>query len=142
MAELKANSFISRIVWGLGVGAALAVGACGDEMPTPAPGSTDQPSPTGENDDENSGDPCGGIAGFLCPAGKYCDFEANCGLGDNFGKCRTIPTSCEQECTTKVCGCDGVTYCNACLASFAGVDETLDLTTCEGIPPTPPPTRN
>ena len=142
MKELEAKSLFSRIVFGLGIGCvALSIHACsGDDMPAPAPGNTNQPS--GENDDENTGDPCGGIAGFTCPSGKFCDFEeGTCGVGDMFGKCRTIPASCEQDCTTKVCGCDGLKYCNACLAHFAGVDETLDTTTCEGIPP-PPPTNN
>ena len=109
MRELAGTSFFWGIIWRLGLGcAALAVGACGDEMPAPAPDSTHQPTPTGQSDDGNS-DPCGGIVGFACPAGKFCDFEGNCGLGDMFGKCRPMPRSCEEECTTKVCGCDGAT---------------------------------
>ena len=147
MKELEAKSFVARMVWGLGIGCvALASGACGsDPMPTPTGGNGDQLP----NDDENGGEICGGIVGFLCPEGKYCDFESNlessCGRGDMLGKCRRMPTSCEEECSTKVCGCDGMNYCSACLAHFAGVDDTLDLTTCvtpPTTPPPPPPTHN
>jgi hypothetical protein len=142
--KLEANSLVRRIVWGLGIGcAALATGACSDPMPVG--GSGDQLPGGGDNGDENSGEQCGGIVGVPCPSGKYCDFESSCGYADMTGKCRTMPTSCEEECTTKVCGCDGLTYCNACLAHFAGVDDTSDLTSC-GTPPTtpppPPPTNN
>ncbi|MEZ4229176.1 MAG: hypothetical protein R3B89_08435 [Polyangiaceae bacterium] len=69
--------------------------------------------------------PCGvGLA--ACPSGSYCDFTDDaCGgmaaNGATHGICRTAPTSCDGSCTT-VCGCDGLEYCNACVAERAGVD--------------------
>jgi hypothetical protein len=80
----------------------------------------------------DSDETCGGIVGQSCPLGKYCDYEAgSCGKGDVLGKCVAIPSACTQECA-KVCGCDGMSYCNACMAHLAGVDDSAE--TCEGAP--------
>lgn len=64
---------------------------------------------------------CGGKRGLRCPAGEFCDFDAgSCGASDQPGRCRAIPTLCTRE-FAPVCGCDDVTYGNACSASAAGV---------------------
>lgn len=57
-----------------------------------------------------------------CAGGSFCDFalEAECGDADERGTCKPIPGVCTQD-FTPVCGCDGMTYANACAASSASV---------------------
>jgi hypothetical protein len=64
---------------------------------------------------------CGGLAGFVCPKGFYCDFppEAMCGYADGSGTCQPVPQGCPQD-ETGACGCDGKTYPNSCYANAAG----------------------
>lgn len=69
-------------------------------------------------------EPCGGRGGKTCGEGQFCSFppEASCGRSDASGTCVTIPV--DQACDASympVCGCDGVTYGNACDALSQGV---------------------
>jgi len=109
-----------RTVLTLALGCAALIGvACGDDLPPP-----DGTTPIA----------CGGITGAPCPNGMFCDFAGGrCGQGDTLGRCQTKPTACEEECV-QVCGCNARSYCNACLAHMAGVDEA-DLS-CDDPPPT------
>ncbi len=65
---------------------------------------------------------CGGLLGKTCDKGSYCDFPAatNCGSGDQQGNCLATPTGCTTV-VVEVCGCDGMTYSNACEANLAGI---------------------
>ena len=96
----------------------------------------------GEGEGEGEVDPgpaaCGGIAGLACPAPdeQFCAYEAgDCGLADALGDCRPRPEFCAQDCP-RVCGCDGVEYCNECGAAANGVS-ILNRGGCGELPEPP-----
>lgn len=66
-------------------------------------------------------DTCGSSAD--CGSDAYCDLPgASCG---GTGVCAPRPEGCPEDCPG-VCGCDGRTYCNDCMAAAAGVDVSDD----------------
>ncbi len=67
------------------------------------------------------GQVCGGILGIPCGEGTYCQHPTGtCNIADNTGICEMIPAICPLF-FSPVCGCDGETYGNACLAAQAEV---------------------
>jgi hypothetical protein len=79
------------------------------------------------------GDSCGGhvpAGSPTCGDGLFCQHQpgALCGAADAPGECVSIPASCPSG-GDQVCGCNGVTYANACNAALAQVG-ILDTGRC------------
>lgn len=67
------------------------------------------------------GKACGARTQVSCNDGQYCNWKASdiCGAADAAGVCAYRPDVCYQI-VKPVCGCDGQTYGNDCLAAQAG----------------------
>lgn len=66
-------------------------------------------------------DVCGGLSGKQCGVGEYCHYpDGTCLVDDQTGGCEQIPIGCRDN-VDPVCGCDGVTYFNACEAAAIGM---------------------
>ncbi len=59
----------------------------------------------------------------VCDEGLYCDFpvENECCVWDGGGTWQIPQSVCPRTACREVCGCDGQTYCDACIASQSGV---------------------
>jgi hypothetical protein len=77
--------------------------------------------------------PAGKACGYWqggCDAGQYCAYNPpqHCSQTDMPSVCRLIPTACQSD-DSPVCGCNGKTYGNRCLAALAG-EGILDVGAC------------
>jgi hypothetical protein len=84
------------------------------------------------------GESCGGFVRGpipVCAGGLYCSYapEASCGRADAPGECAVRPEVCTQQ-LEPVCGCDGKTYGNACVAASNGA-AVLHAGECESQSP-------
>jgi hypothetical protein len=68
--------------------------------------------------------PCDGIP--RCSSDKECAIDSYCAFPEGFcgglGKCSIRPTECPEDVFDPVCGCDGISYSNECLAAAAGAN--------------------
>jgi hypothetical protein len=62
---------------------------------------------------------CGGAGAITCASGSVCHKPEGACAADAEGVCMPAPTDCPPN-VNPVCGCDGVTYSNACVADAAG----------------------
>lgn len=78
---------------------------------------------------------CGTIAGLVCGPDQYCEYggDPTCGGDDGDGTCLPRPSGC-PDIYMPVCGCDRLTYSNACDAHAAGVGVSFPGP-CEMPPP-------
>jgi hypothetical protein len=81
----------------------------------------DPPGGTGGSSGGPTGAACGARAGDTCGSDEYCAYagEGYCGAADAEATCEPRPTGCTKE-VKLVCGCNGVTYSNACVAALNG----------------------
>jgi len=68
---------------------------------------------------------CGGTGGATCATGEVCLRPDGECAADAEGVCHSTPVVCPAV-IIPVCGCDGVTYDNACVAAGAGVTVATD----------------
>lgn len=106
--------------------ALLALAACTKPEPPPpataeAPPATTAATPVSIGPGETGG-VCEGFAGVQCKSkGDFCKKEVGqCKVADAQGVCTKKPEICTKE-INRVCGCDGRTYANPCVAAAAGV---------------------
>lgn len=101
-----------------------------DDGDTTEPGDSDVPPDSSVAASSGAGPGVQTCDGTTFSCNGFCNTQQTCGQG----VCLPAPLSCNGACDG-ACGCDGVYYCNACIAHQFGVDVVVDGT-CSEPPPT------
>ena len=94
---------------------------------------------------DRPGGECSRVAGATCDTGFVCHYAPNaeCGEAGAQGACFPMPSNCTKD-YSPICGCDGRTYVNICVAHSHGVSPRQSgecpSSAAPGVPAGPPGT--